>query len=145
MVFHPNQPPATADDAYRIIAQEIMKPLLLIGSGGAIGSISRYLMTIFVSKYVTITFPMGTFLVNISGCFLIGLLYGIAARYAWVNLEWRLFLITGICGGYTTFSSFSWESISLVRQGDYVYFFTYALGSLILGLLATVGGMSVIK
>jgi len=102
-------------------------------------------MTIFVSKYVTITFPMGTFLVNISGCFLIGLLYGIATRYTWLNLEWRLFLITGICGGYTTFSSFSWESISLVRQGDYVYFFAYALGSLILGLLATVGGMSLIK
>lgn len=120
-------------------------PLLLIGFGGAVGSICRYLMSIYVSKYITITFPMGTFLVNISGCFLIGLLYGIASRYAWLNLEWRLFLITGICGGYTTFSSFSWESISLIRQGDYAYFFAYVLGSVILGLLATVGGLSIVK
>jgi CrcB protein len=122
-----------------------MKPILLIGSGGAIGSICRYLITSYVSKFITIPFPTGTFLVNISGCFFIGLLYGIAARYGWLNLEWRLFLITGICGGYTTFSSFSWESISLIRQGDYTYFFAYALGSLILGLLATVGGLAIMK
>lgn len=122
-----------------------MKPILLIGSGGAIGSICRYLMTICVGKFVTIPFPTGTFLVNISGCFFIGLLYGIASRYAWLNLEWRLFLITGICGGYTTFSTFSWESVSLIRQGDYAYFFAYALGSLILGLLATVGGLAIVK
>ncbi|HVS96309.1 MAG TPA: fluoride efflux transporter CrcB [Puia sp.] len=120
-------------------------PLLLIGAGGAIGSMCRYLMTIFVTRFVTIPFPMGTFLVNVSGCFLIGLLYGIAARYAWLNLEWRLFLITGICGGYTTFSSFSYESISLIRQGDYGYFFTYVIGSVLLGLLATVGGISLVK
>ena len=122
-----------------------MKPLLLIGSGGAIGSICRYLMTVYVSKYVNIAFPMGTFLVNISGCFLIGLLYGIALRDAWLNPDWRLFLITGICGGYTTFSSFSWESIQLIRQGHYAYFFAYVLGSVILGLLATVGGVAIAK
>ena len=120
-------------------------PLLLIGAGGAIGSVCRYLATLFVTRFVTVPFPMGTFLVNISGCFLIGLFYGIAARYAWLNLEWRLFLITGICGGYTTFSSFSFESISLLRQGDYGYFFTYVTGSVVLGLLATVGGMSLVK
>src|SRR6185312_10780061 len=95
-----------------------MKPLLLIGAGGAIGSICRYLMTICVSKHMTIAFPMGTFLVNISGCFVIGLLFGLATRYAWLDADWRLFLITGICGGYTTFSSFSYESIQLIRQGD---------------------------
>lgn len=144
MVFHLlNQPPATADDAYAITG--IMKPLLIIGSGGAIGSICRYLMTIFVSRYVTILFPMGTFLVNLSGCFIIGLLYGIASRYAWLSLEWRLFLITGICGGYTTFSSWSWESVQLFRQGSYTYFFMYVLGSVVLGLLATVGGIAIVK
>ncbi|HXB94565.1 MAG TPA: fluoride efflux transporter CrcB [Puia sp.] len=122
-----------------------MKPLLLIGSGGAIGSICRYLITVYVSKHMTIAFPMGTFLVNLSGCFLIGLLWGIASRYAWLDLEWRMFLITGVCGGYTTFSSFSWESINLVRQGDYAYFFAYVLGSVVLGLLATVGGMALVR
>ena len=122
-----------------------MKPLLLIGAGGAIGSICRYLMTICVSKHMTIAFPMGTFLVNISGCFVIGLLFGLATRYAWLDADWRLFLITGICGGYTTFSSFSYESIQLIRQGDYAYFFTYVLGSVILGLLATVGGLALVK
>ena len=122
-----------------------MKSLLLVGSGGALGSVCRYLMTIYVSRYVTIVFPMGTFLVNLTGCFIIGLLWGISARYAWLNADWRFFLITGICGGYTTFSSFSYESIQLVRQGEYAYFFAYVLGSVILGLLATVAGLAIVK
>ena len=122
-----------------------MKNLIIIGAGGAFGAVARHLVGVFVIRHVSWAFPLGTFLVNLSGCFFIGLLYGIAVRYSWLTLEWRLFLITGICGGYTTFSSFSFESISLVRQGNYTYFFLYVLGSVILGLLATVIGIMVIK
>ena len=122
-----------------------MRTLFFIALGGAIGSVGRYLVQVSVDKYVTISFPLGTMLVNLSGCFLIGLLYGFSLKYEWMTLEWRLFLITGICGGYTTFSSFSYESISLIREGSYVYFLLYVAGSVILGLLATLAGMQIAR
>ena len=122
-----------------------MKPLLIIGLGGGIGSIFRYLVQIFIGRSITQTFPLGTLLVNISGCLIIGLLYGFSAKYAAITVEWRLFLVTGLCGGYTTFSSFSYESISLFKQGNYTYFILYTSLSFVLGLLATVGGVAIVK
>jgi CrcB protein len=109
-----------------------MKSLFIIGLGGAIGSIGRYLVQVLADKYISVTFPLGTLFVNVTGCFLIGLLYGFFQKYAWMTLEWRLFLITGICGGYTTFSSYSFESFSLFKQGNYSYFLIYVLGSVVL-------------
>lgn len=122
-----------------------MRTIFFIALGGAIGSVGRYLVQVSVDKYVTISFPLGTMLVNLTGCFLIGLLYGFSLKYEWMTLEWRLFLITGICGGYTTFSSFSYESISLIREGSYLYFLLYVAGSVILGLLATLAGMQIAR
>jgi CrcB protein len=84
-------------------------------------------------------------IVNISGCFAIGILYALADRNPAITLEWRLFLITGICGGYTTFSTFSYESIGLLRQGNYLYFILYVTASILLGLLATAAGISLVK
>jgi len=121
-----------------------MKALLIIGLGGAIGSILRYLMQAFVGRYAAV-FPLGTFLVNIIGCFFIGLLYGLANKHIWMSLEWRLFLATGICGGFTTFSGFSYENMSLLKQGNYLYFWMYASMSVIIGLLATMAGAAVAK
>ena len=118
-----------------------MKTLVIIGLGGALGSIGRYLAQFAVAKYVTGTFPLGTLVVNITGCFLIGLFYGIANRYDWMTSEWRLFLITGLCGGYTTFSSYSYEGITLFKLGNYTYFLLYIISSVVLGLLATAAGM----
>jgi CrcB protein len=122
-----------------------VKPILIIGLGGGLGSIFRYLVQLGTSRLVTVAFPAGTFLVNITGCFIIGLLYGFSDKYATLTTEWRLFLITGICGGYTTFSSFSYESISLFRQGNYTYFMAYTVLSVAVGLLATLGGMLLVK
>lgn len=122
-----------------------MKPLLVIGLGSALGGIGRYLAQVFIGKYTTLTFPVGTLIVNLTGCFLIGILFGLSSRYAWMTTEWRLFLITGICGGYTTFSSFSLESITLLRQGNYLYFCLYILGSVGIGLIATVVGSAVVR
>lgn len=122
-----------------------MKAILIIWLGGGIGSVLRYLVQLGISKLVTVTFPAGTFLVNITGCFAIGLLYGLSGRYAALTSEWRLFLITGLCGGYTTFSSFSYESISLFRQGNYTYFILYTVLSVVIGLFSTIGGMNIVK
>jgi len=122
-----------------------MKTLLIIGLGGAIGSIFRYLVQVCTGRWITLNFPLGTLLVNISGCLLIGLFYGFSTKYTGITTEWKLFLITGLCGGYTTFSSFSYESISLFKQGNYLYFILYTSLSFILGLLATVGGAAIAK
>src|SRR6218665_1789970 len=122
-----------------------MRAILIIWIGGGLGSVMRYLAQLGMSKLMTVTFPAGTLLVNITGCFMIGLLYGLADKYAALTTEWRLFLVTGLCGGYTTFSSFSYEGISLFRQGNYTYFILYILLSVVAGLLATMGGISIIK
>lgn len=122
-----------------------MKPILLIGLGGALGTMFRYLVQVYIGRFTTMAFPVGTLVVNLTGCFLIGLLFALTAKYAWMTVEWRWFLMTGICGGYTTFSSFSLESILLLRQGHYTYFFLYILASIIVGLLATVAGASLIR
>ena len=126
-------------------ATQTMKPLLIIGLGGGIGSIFRYLIQMYIGRSIIQAFPLGTLLVNISGCLIIGLLYGFSAKYAAITVEWRLFLVTGLCGGYTTFSSFSYESISLFKQGNYTYFILYTSLSFVLGLLATVGGIAIVK
>ncbi len=123
----------------------IMRPLLFVGIGGGIGSILRYVVSVFVGKHVPLVFPLGTFLVNCSGCFLIGIFYSLAAKYTGLNAEWRLFLITGICGGYTTFSTYSFDGLILLRQGSGLYFMIYMIGSVVLGLLATFAGAALFR
>ena len=122
-----------------------MKAVLIIWIGGGLGSVLRYLMQVGISKVIPVPFPLGTLLVNITGCFLIGLFYGLDAKHAVITQEWRFFIVTGICGGYTTFSSFSYESISLLRQGNYLFFLAYILLSVCIGLLSTVAGINSIK
>ena len=117
----------------------------MIGVGGGIGSMLRYWVQLYVSRHLTQTFPLGTLLVNISGCLLIGVFYGLSIKNTVITPDWRLFLITGLCGGYTTFSAFSLESISLFRQGNYAYFILYTSLSFVLGLSATVIGTAVTK
>ncbi|HXP52768.1 MAG TPA: fluoride efflux transporter CrcB [Bacteroidia bacterium] len=115
----------------------MLKAITLIGVGGAIGSIARYLITNATEvRFAPSTFPYGTLLVNVTGCFAIGLIYALSGK---LNLspEWRGFLATGICGGYTTFSAFSYQSISLMREGHTVQFFTYIFTSVFIGMVAT--------
>jgi fluoride exporter len=114
----------------------MLKTVTLVGIGGAIGSILRYLASTGIQNKFLSSFPYGTMCVNISGCFLIGIIYALATRGN-VSPEWRFFLATGICGGYTTFSTFSIESIELLRDGEIFYATTYIASSLVLGLLAT--------
>src|SRR5215469_8247965 len=114
----------------------MLKTITLVGIGGAIGSIMRYLASTGIQNKFLSVFPYGTLCVNIGGCFLLGLIYAFAARNN-ISPEWRLFLATGICGGYTTFSTFSYESFSLLRDGEIVYATAYMAASVVFGILAT--------
>ena len=119
--------------------------LFLVGLGGALGSILRYCLGTYLTKTVDVAFPMGTFFVNVLGCLAIGALFGLSDRWDWFTPEWRLFLATGFCGGFTTFSAFALENISFLQSGDYKTFVLYTLASLIFGFLSVLLGMQVGK
>ena len=119
--------------------------LLLIGAGGFIGSVARYATASWFTKLFPSSFPYGTFVANIIGCLAIGIIYGLSERYNWLTPEWRFFLATGLCGGYTTFSSFAYENINLLQSSNYFTFAVYSLGSFAIGLLAVFGGISLTK
>jgi len=104
--------------------------------GGALGAVSRFAIGTIVSRMYTSLFPLGTFLINVSGSFLIGLLMMLFLQRPVVSANWRLFLVTGILGGYTTFSSFEWEVLFAVREGAGLIAVAYILLSVGLGLVA---------
>jgi len=121
-----------------------MKIILAIGIGSCIGGISRYLLSLFIQNKFLSTFPFGTLGVNIIGCFLIGIVFGLSERGN-ITMEWRLFLATGVIGGFTTFSAFSNETVGLLRDGQLWHTFIYVTCSVVIGLLATFIGISLIK
>lgn len=123
----------------------MIKNILLVGLGGGVGSIARYLTQRWVYALYPHHFPWGTFSVNITGCLLIGLIWGITFRSFDINEQWKLFLMVGICGGFTTFSAFTLEGIGLIREQKMTLFFLYAGASVILGLAATYLGMRLTK
>jgi CrcB protein len=130
---------------FYLLNQPMIKVLLAIGSGSFLGGISRYLLSRAIQNSVASTFPFGTLWVNIFGCFLIGLLYGLSDRGNLSNNELRLFLTVGFCGGFTTFSTFSTENLALLRDGSFLHFTVYAGLSVFLGLAATFGGHALTK
>lgn len=121
-----------------------MKLILLIGAGSFFGGISRYLAAQFIQQKFLSAYPYGTLGVNILGCFIIGLVFGLSERSN-MPIEWRLFLATGFCGGFTTFSAFSNETFGLLRDGQFWSASVYVLASVVLGLAATIAGVSVFK
>jgi fluoride exporter len=123
----------------------MIKSILFVGLGGSAGSILRFLCQKWIYNIHPDPFPWGTFLVNISGCFLIGLFWGLATRTDSPNDDFRLLLMTGFCGGFTTFSAFTLESIALLKEQRFSFFFLYIAGSVAAGLLATFAGMRLIK
>lgn len=122
-----------------------MKTILLVGTGGAIGSILRYLASKWLQSYFTILFPFGTLGVNMIGCFAIGIIFGLFEKTTWLTDDWRIFLAVGICGGFTTFSSFANENVTLLRGGMYLQFALYAATSVFLGILLAYLGFRLIK
>lgn len=123
----------------------MMKSLLLVGAGGFLGSVSRFLASRFVQNNINSVFPFGTFFVNVAGCFLIGLIYGFSERSSLLDSGWKLFLTAGFCGGFTTFSTFANENLALLRDGNFFYFFIYTGLSVFAGIFAAFSGVIVTK
>ncbi|HPX06348.1 MAG TPA: fluoride efflux transporter CrcB [Tenuifilaceae bacterium] len=123
----------------------MLKTLIFIGAGGFVGSIARYLLSQIIQQNATSSFPWGTLVVNVVGSLLIGLFYGLSERGAIGSSEARLFLTVGLCGGFTTFSTFSNENLALLRDGQFSFFAMYAFASVALGLVAVMGGFALTK
>lgn len=108
---------------------------LAIALGGALGSVARFAVVGYVTPLLTYRFPMGTFAVNILGSFLIGIAYVLLVEKALAPAEWRLFFITGLLGGFTTFSAFSLEMLQLWQHGHVFNALAYAIGSVVICFL----------
>ena len=119
----------------------MIRNLLLVGLGGGLGTIARFACQKWFADYHPTHFPWGTFLVNITGCLLIGIFWGITLKSFPANESWKLFLMTGICGGFTTFSAFTLESMTLLKEQKTGLFFSYIAASILLGIMATYAGM----
>ena len=112
-----------------------MKSFLLVFLGGGLGSGLRYLVTITMDQYSKVL-PFGTFIVNMLGCLLIGLILGYAQKENTLTSNQTLLLATGFCGGFTTFSAFANENLELIKNGELFNFSFYTVGSVLIGILA---------
>ena len=118
-----------------------MKEILYIFIGGGTGSVLRFIISMLWKhislnpRYEGILFPWPTFIANILGCFMIGLFYQYSERWG-LSIEMRLLLTTGLCGGFTTFSTFSYEGVTLLNSGNYGTYALYVISSITLGLIA---------
>ena len=115
----------------------LWKNIFWVAMGGSIGSVARYLAHRFISSNTPVVFPYGTLLVNITGCLLIGIFFGVSMRIENFGSEWKLLLMTGLCGGFTTFSAFTLEGMQLIQQQRGMLFVLYFSLSVFAGLLAT--------
>ena len=122
----------------------MLKSILLVGAGSFVGGIVRYLLLLLI-KSPGHGFPLSVLLVNLIGCFLIGLFYGIFSRIPDSNRELLLLLTTGICGGFTTFSTFANDSLQLLQQQNWLASGIYIAVSVIGGILLTFAGYALVN
>lgn len=119
----------------------VLKNFLFVGLGGMIGSMARYAVYLVLGHQ---NFPLPTLIVNIAGSFAIGTITGFALKHADFT-DWRLFLATGVCGGFTTFSALSLESLQLLQSGKSLLAFTYIISSFLFGITAAYLGFALGK
>ncbi|HEV2642016.1 MAG TPA: fluoride efflux transporter CrcB [Candidatus Elarobacter sp.] len=116
--------------------------LWYIAAGSALGGVTRYLVGFAIQQRAGVAFPLGTLIINVTGSLLLGFLLRAALEGVSISPEMRAFLTTGFCGGYTTFSTFSYDSIALVQGGEYRRAAIYVTLSVVLSLIATFAGIA---
>jgi CrcB protein len=121
-----------------------MKAFLFVFLGGGLGSGLRYLIGKYITK-CSVNFPYGTFTVNILGSLIIGFILGYALKNESLSSNTTLFLATGFCGGFTTFSTFAYENHMLLKSGDFSTFAIYTIASFVVGFLAVFFGLFLVK
>ncbi|MHA6279784.1 fluoride efflux transporter CrcB [Salinimicrobium sp. CAU 1759] len=121
----------------------MIKQALLVFLGGGVGSVLRFLISRNLNQLSAI--PLGTLLVNFSGSLIIGLVLGLGLKQEVFSANATLLLATGFCGGFTTFSAFSFENQALLKAGDYLNFGIYSAGSIVLGIAAVLLGLWLAK
>lgn len=122
-----------------------MKDLLAVGAGGALGAVSRYLVYVSATKLFGLNFPYGTVIVNIAGSFLLGILIEVMAQSWGASTQTRLFLVVGFLGAFTTFSTFSLDTVVLYERKQFLLTAIYVLGSVACSIAALFAGMAVAR
>lgn len=112
----------------------MIKSVLIVGIGSFIGGALRYLISTLFKQFCTQGFPWGTLLVNLMGCFIFGAIFALFSKYSSTSHPWCLLLTTGLCGGFTTFSTFAYESVLMLQQGNLSGFISNVATSLIMGI-----------
>lgn len=122
-----------------------MIEILLVAAGSALGGVARYLLSKVITAHTAGVFPWGTFAVNVLGCFIIGIVYGLAGRHIGLSENARIFLTVGFCGGFTTFSTFAHENYLLFDSGNVLTVAAYAAASFFVGLIMAYAGHALVR
>lgn len=123
----------------------MLKSVLLVGVGSFFGGALRYAISMFMKSACGNAFPWGTLLVNLVGCFAFGVIFALFGRYGSTNSGWCLLLTTGVCGGFTTFSTFANESVQMLQNGNWPSFVGYVATSIVVGFALVALGYWIIK
>ena len=134
---------AALHDAPPSNAEVFVMSFLFVAIGGALGSVLRYFLSLVIPKVAG--FPWPTFVANVLGCLCIGVFSGLFLKCGSLSPNLKLFLVTGFCGGFTTFSTFANENLALLQSGKIGMFAAYALASFVLGVAACAGGIYLIN
>ncbi|AJY46839.1 fluoride efflux transporter CrcB [Martelella endophytica] len=126
-----------------VAVPQILSHALIVAAGGALGASGRYLVGVASVRMLGYGFPWGTFIVNVVGSLMIGLLVELVARVLNQSADMRMFLVTGFLGGFTTFSSFSLDAMNMIERGDFAPAAVYVISSVVLGLFAVFAGLAI--